>query len=321
MRVEPIKIIKTLKANNGAVRKTAKELSISPGTVINWRRRASDTAEIMRNSSHSTRIKNLRENVKRKSTRPKTIKTGDTISHQDKKAIIDLRKEKRYGARKIKYALDLDISDRTVHNFLKSEGYVKSRYYRRPRYQETTHMYVKNVDRPGKLQLDVKYATPELSGLVHTTYLYAIIDIYSRYKAGVILPALDQALTIEALRYLIPRLPKPIKDNLDFIQTDNGLEYQQQFLDFLETAHQELGLPHKIKHHYIHKSSPNENAVIERSFRTDEEEFFWRIERPEDLTELNIMYQAWMNDYNTFRPHLSLDCMTPMEKLMSYNKS
>jgi hypothetical protein len=31
-------------------------------------------------------------------------------------------------------------------------------------------------------------------------------------------------------------------------------------------------------HHYIHKSAPNENAVIERSFRSDEEEFFWRMD-------------------------------------------
>ena len=319
MRVEPNKIIKTLKANNGAIRKTARDLGISPGTVINWKTKANRTGNSMRNTSPEVKLKYLKENIFRKSTRPKTTKTGNTILRQDKKAIIDLRREKGYGAEKIAYILNLDVTGRTVHNFLKSKGLVKSKNYRRPRYQETTHMYVRNVDRPGKLQLDVKYATPELSGLVHTTYLYAIIDIYSRYKAGVILPALDQALTIEALRYLLPGLPKQIKDNLDFIQTDNGLEYQQQFLNFLKTAHLELGLPNKINHHYIHKSSPNENAVIERSFRTDEEEFFWRIDRPEDLTELNIMYQTWMNEYNTFRPHLSLNCMTPMEKLLSYN--
>lgn len=321
MRVEPSRIIKTLKDNNGAVRKTARDLGISPGTVINWRTIANRSARSMRYATPEARLKYLQEDVYRKSTRPKTIKTGQNIPRQDKKAIIDLRKEKGYGAEKIAYALDLDVTGRTVHNFLKSEGLVKSKNYRRPRYQETTHMYVKNVDRPGKLQLDVKYATPELSGLVHTTYLYAIIDIYSRYKAGVILPALDQALTIEALRYLLPRLPSQIRENLDFIQTDNGLEYQKQFLDFLETAHLELGLPNKIDHHYIHKSSPNENAVIERSFRTDEEEFFWRIDRPEDLTELNVMYQSWMKEYNTFRPHLSLNCMTPMEKLLSYNNN
>lgn len=316
MRVEPKLIIQTLKKNNGVVRKTARELGISPGTVINWRKRAHDGRA---NPGTKTYLARLREGVKRKSTRPHNTKSGSTIDVLTKHAIIDLRKEKGYGADKIHYLLKVPQSSRSVHKILKDEGLVASKNYRRPRYQETTHMYLKNVNRPGKLQLDVKYATPELSGLVHTTYLYAIIDIYSRYKAGVILPALDQALTIEALRYLLPRLPNELKKQLDFIQTDNGLEYQQQFLDFLETAHEELQLEHAISHHYIHKSSPNENAVIERSFRTDEEEFFWCIDRPKDLAELNTMYQSWMEEYNTKRPHLGLNFMTPMEKLLSYN--
>jgi len=33
----------------------------------------------------------------------------------------------------------------------------------------------------------------------------------------------------------------------------------------------EMCLDMNLKHHMIHKSSPNENALIERSFRTDEE--------------------------------------------------
>lgn len=315
MRVEPRIIIQTLKKNNGAIRKTARELNISPGTVINWRRKAHNG----RYSIHSpSGIKVLRENVTRKSTRPHNVRSSITINSAAKHAIIELRKEKGYGAAKIHHLLKIEQSSRSVHKLLKDEGLVKSKNYRRPRYQETTHMYLKNVNRPGKLQLDVKYVTPELSGLVHTTYLYAIIDIYSRYKAGVILPALDQALTIEAMRYLLPRLPEELKKHLDFIQTDNGLEYQQQFLNFLEIAHNELDLEHSISHHYIHKSSPNENAVIERSFRTDEEEFFWRIDRPKDLVELNAMYENWMYVYNNERPHLGLNFMTPTEKLLSY---
>jgi transposase InsO family protein len=186
-------------------------------------------------------------------------------------------------------------------------------------------MYLRNVNRPGKLQLDIKYVTPELSGLAHTTYLYAVIDIYTRWKAGVILPGLDQALVIEALRYIIPRLPETLQERLDFIQTDNGLEFQQQFLDYItnpKRLKKEAHLQNAISHHYIHKSSPNENAVIERSFRTDEEEFFWRIDRPKDLLELNALYQQYMDEYNTFRPHLGLRrgeyIMTPEEKLIEY---
>jgi transposase InsO family protein len=161
--------------------------------------------------------------------------------------------------------------------------------------------------------MDVKYVTPELSGLPHTVYLYAIIDIWSRWKQGVILPAIDQALAVEALKVLIPLLPDNLREQLDFIQTDNGLEFQSKFHSYVVD---ELGW----KHHHTHKSSPNENAVIERSFRTDEEEFFWRMEQPEDEIDLNLMYQQYLNDYNTYRPHLGIDLKTPEEKLLSYTR-
>ena len=51
MRVNPALIIKTLQKNNGAVRATARELGISSGTIINWRRRAGDTCEAARVNS------------------------------------------------------------------------------------------------------------------------------------------------------------------------------------------------------------------------------------------------------------------------------
>ncbi len=168
-------------------------------------------------------------------------------------------------------------------------------------------MYLKNALVPGKLQMDVKYVTPELSGLAHTAYLYAVIDIWSRWKQGVILPLLDQGLAIEALVYMVPLLPF----TPDFIQTDNGLEFQSRFKAHVTSL--------SWQHHYIHKSSPNENAVIERSFRTDEEEFFWWLDgAPEDLVVLNARYQEYLDKYNTYRPHLGLGLQTPEEKLASY---
>lgn len=298
MRVKPTDIIKRLKLNEDGVRQTARDLGISPGTVINWRRRASTaaTAHIRR---YSTR------GLERRSTRPRTVRST-TLSADQQKDLLALRNEDHYGADKLVRIVRTGKSARTVHRFLKSRGLTAAgRNYRRPRYQETTHMYLKNATAPGKLQMDVKYVTPELSGLVHTTYLYAIIDIWSRWKQGIILPAIDQALAIEALQTMAPLLPfRP-----DFIQTDNGLEFQQRFKHYVT---QDLGW----RHHYIHKSSPNENAVIERSFRTDEEEFFWWLEAaPEDLVVLNARYQEYLDKYNTYRPHQGLDYLTPKERL------
>jgi len=301
MRVEPSEIIRMLKRNGGLVRVTAKELGISPGTVINWRKRAK--------AGYRNR---LNERVQRQSTKPHTLraKAGTAILAREQDAILKLRRERGYGARKIKYVLGLNCHHNTIHHFLKLRGLTAStNNYRRPRLQETKHMYLKNTSSPGKLQMDIKYVTPELSGLEHTTYLYAIIDIYTRWKAGVILEHLDQSLCVKSLEYMLPKLPERLRKSLDFIQTDNGLEFQTDFHRYVTEG---LGL----KHHHTHKSSPNENAVIERSFRTDEEEFFWRIPRAAvDIEELNEWYAQYLNDYNTFRPHMGLNYLTPEEKL------
>jgi putative transposase len=293
MRREPKVIIKTLKKNGGAVRKTARELGVSPGTVIFWRTR-----------SRSLYGNLSTEKLFRKSTIPKK-KRVSVLNNDEKIAIEHIRETKGRCAQKIKAILKIPHHHNTIHLYLKKRGYVKeSGYYRRPRYQETIHMHTKNVTKPGKLQMDIKYVTPELSGLPHTLFLYAVIDIYSRYKQGVILPLLDQGLSIQALKILTPLLPfKP-----DFVQTDNGLEFQKRFLEFVES----LGW----QHHFIHKSTPNENAVIERSFRTDEEEFFFfRMKKPKDEINLNLQYQAYLKEYNEERPHLGINLLTPLQKI------
>lgn len=298
MRVEPKLIIETLQTNKGCVRHTAGQLGISPGTVINWRRKA-------KTGSRGGRY--LSTSVKRRSTKPKTVRLT-SLSAEAQDQILAVRTARGLCAVKIASQLDLNCHHRTVHRFLASRGLVKSpARHVRPLFQETKHMYVGNAKTPGKLQMDVKYVTPELSGLEHTCYLYAIMDIFSRFKLGVMLPLLDQALAIRTASEIVPWLPF----KSDFIQTDNGLEFQNRFSDYVT---KEL----KLKHHYIHKSSPNENAVIERSFRTDEEEFFFRLERrPKDLNQLNLLYQEFLVYYNTERPHLGIDLQTPVAKIES----
>jgi len=299
MRVDPKQIVRVLRKNNGAIRRSARELGVSPGTVRNWKKRA---------RSGNGRMGELNSRVERRSTTPHAARRGTMLTAEEQDAVLVLRRERGHGALKIAATLGIPSKYRSVHRFLKRKGLVAPGVnYRRPRYQKTTHMYLKNVTQPGKLQMDVKYVTPELSGLVHTAYLYAVVDIWSRYKQGVILPAVDQALAIEALKYMVPLLPF----TPDFVQTDNGLEFQQRFQQYVTT---ELGW----QHHHIHKSSPNENAVIERSFRTDEEEFFWRMDGPAtDIIQLNAQYQAWLKYYNEERLHLGIELRTPLARLRS----
>ena len=159
-----------------------------------------------------------------------------------------------------------------------------------------------NTKTIGYLQSDIKYVTPELSGLSYTTYEYAFIDIYSRYKVALILPTLDQEAAITALRWMVNQFPFRPK----FVQTDNGWEFGSRFTaECTKLA---------LAHYFIHKRTPNENAVIERSFRTDQDEFFYYLEkRPQDINELNLWFQTYLKEYNEERPHFGIGLKTPLE--------
>jgi transposase InsO family protein len=206
-------------------------------------------------------------------------------------------------AEKISKLLNLPCSPKTVHRFLKRKSLVrKYGYHLRPYFQETTHMHLGNTKTVGYLQMDVKYITPQLSGLPWTCFEYGVIDIFSRYKEAVILNQLDQDGSIAALFEIIPRLPFKVV----FMQTDNGLEFQERFHRTLS----DMG----IKHHYVHKDTPNENAIIERSFRTDEDEFFFRLEKvPQHYDELRVWFVKYLHEYNYTRPHLGIKLKTPYE--------
>lgn len=289
MRVKPRLMIEEV--NKGtSVSNTAKKLGVHRSTVYRWIKKA-----------RGARGKLSGHKLKRKSTRPKTIHFA--LSPKQKNLAIAKRKEKQTMAEKIVKKLDLPCHPSTLHRLFKAKDLVrKYGYHRRPRFQDTTHMHAKNTKTIGYLQMDVKYITPELSGLPWTCFEYAVIDIFSRYKEAVILNHLDQDGSISALLELIPKLPfKPV-----FLQTDNGLEFQGRF--------HKLCTDMNLKHHLIHKNTPNENALIERSFRTDEEEFFFWLDRqPQNYDELRDWFASWLHEYNYERPHLGIHLKTPYE--------
>lgn len=290
MRIRPKTIILALKRNQGYVWETALELNIHRSTVYRWRKRA--------NTGWGFSSAKLR----RKSTRPHHIR-GHSLSSKELSKAVELRNSTGWTAEKIVFELKLPVSSLTLHREFKKLRIVrKYGYHRRPLFQNTIHIHLGNTKTIGFLQMDVKDITPELCGLPYTCFEYGVIDIFSRYKEAVILNHLDQDGSMSAIIEILPKLPfKPV-----FLQTDNGLEFQGRFQSLLSDL--------KINYHAIHKSTPNENALIERSFRTDEEEFFFRLKRaPYHYDELRIWFAEFLNKYNTWRPHLGINLKTPMK--------
>ncbi len=294
-------IITTWKACNQNYSETARQLGIDRRTVKRWVDRGRQPWGYVR-----------WQGIQRQSTAPKHPKRA--LQGEAAAQVRAWREATGFCREKLAAWAQrhgLTVSASTIHRYLQRAGLIRaSTKRRRPRFQNGRVMRPSNCPGLGYLQLDVKYVTPELSGLPYTCYLYAAMDIHSRYKVGLILPKLDEGGALLALYHATQQFPFP----LQYVQTDNGLEFQQRFHAKCATL--------QLEHFYIHKSSPNDNAVIERSFRTDEEEFFfWLKEAPQDHLELNTWYQAYLVTYNTIRPHMGINMLTPKEAIDLYQKS
>ena len=71
-------------------------------------------------------------------------------------------------------------------------------------------------------------------------------------------------------------------------------------------------MEYAIKFRPVKPASPHLNGKVERSQRTDLDEFYATADL--DAPDLGEALLAWQDHYNHFRPHGSLNGLTPWEK-------
>lgn len=71
-----------------------------------------------------------------------------------------------------------------------------------------------------------------------------------------------------------------------------------------------------MKHVYIKPRTPQLNGKVERSHRTDQQEFYQLLTYKDDV-DLIKKLKAWEDFYNYHRPHGSHDGKTPYEVMKS----
>ncbi len=167
-----------------------------------------------------------------------------------------------------------------------------------------TRRYAKRV--PGHhIQVDVTFlslATTE--GKRVRRYQYTAIDDATRIRALRIYDRHNQKNAIHFIDYVVEKFPFRIHT----VRTDRGHEFQAQFHWHVEDR--------GIRHVYIKPRSPQLNGKVERSHRTDKEEFHQLLTYTDDV-DLNQKLEEWESFYNLSRPHGAFKGKTPYEAMRS----
>jgi transposase InsO family protein len=195
----------------------------------------------------------------------------------------------------------IKISDAGVYRILRRHGL--NRLPRGTRVRKIhTKRYQKQV--PGhQIQLDVKFLTfPGKDGKPTKRYQYTAIDDATRIRALKVYSRHTQANAIAFIDHVIAKFPFRIRE----VRTDNGHEFQAKFHWHVEDQ--------GIRHAYIKPSSPQLNGKVERSHRTDDEEFYQLLSYKDD-TDLEQKLTEWERFYNLSRPHGAFNGKAPYEVL------
>ena len=222
-----------------------------------------------------------------------------------KEKIIYARKNYHLGPDRISWYLkryhDISISGSGVYHVLKRHGYNRLPRNAKRRTIQTVR-YEKQV--PGHhIQVDVKFLIfPQSDGTKIRRFQYTAIDDATRIRALKIYERHNQQNAIDFIDYVIKKFPFRIQT----IRTDNGHEIQANLHWHVENQ--------GMRHVYIKPGTPRLNGKVERSHRTDKEEFYQLLSYTGDV-DLKEKLNEWEAFYNFQRPHGAFKGKTPYEIL------
>ena len=196
---------------------------------------------------------------------------------------------------------DIKISDAGVYRVLKRHGVSRLPGKVGRRAVHTTR-YEKKV--PGHhIQLDVKFLSFKAkTGATIKRFQYTAIDDATRIRALKIYNKHNQINAMDFVDYVIEKFPFRIQ----MIRTDRGHEFQAKFHWHVEDR--------GIRHVYIKPRSPQLNGKVERSHRSDQEEFYQLLSYKDDV-DLEAKLADWERFYNLARPHGAHNGQSPYEAL------
>lgn len=265
-----------------SVKKTCRLFGIPRKTYYYWRKKDYGLASKQYSSKRSHPHKKLTPGVKAFIENQKLITNYGPLK-------MSMLVEKELG---------LYVSPSLIYRFYRKKKLIRKPQKRIPWYQPIKERV--KIAKPGEgVQVDVKYVYGK-KGI--RRYQFSVLDVFTKKYFFAVFNTKESKNAIKTHK----RAEKYFGFKINSVQSDNGSEFRGKYHNWLTRK--------RITHYFIPKSSPNWNPHVERIHKTIDDEFY---QNPYRVWK--TPYQ-WLRYYNFERIHLSLDGLTPQEKLECVTK-
>lgn len=237
--------------------------------------------------------------------------------------VLQIRLGLSYGPKRIvdeMSDLGIVIGEKAVRGIIERAGLVK--HQKRPRKKAAQPFY---APYPGyRVQIDTKLM-PVADGedkRRSRKQQFTAVDIVSKIRYLAVKDGLSNSSSITFVREALV-FYESIGIDVECVQTDNHSTFTNLCVGGNKKGDHELRRIHPFTQHLLdrgieHKLSrpgtPQHNGFVERSHRTDEEEFYsFTNTLGMDLTALNEAMKQWQYEYNHIRRHSGCGNLSPME--------
>lgn len=235
--------------------------------------------------------------------------------------ILQLRLATNYGPKRLKNELSdygVAVGEKAIRGVIKDADLVKKQ--RKPRKKESQPFY---APYPGyRLQVDTKAVPNDGDKRRSRRQQFTAIDIVSKIRYLKVMDGLSNGNSVAFVKEALAFYAS-IGIKIECVQTDNHATFTNLFSGGNKKSDHELRRVHplalflvseNIEHKLSRPGTPQHNGFVERSHRTDEEEFY-RVTKTAgvDISILQTKMDQWQDEYNNTRRHSSCSNLPPIE--------
>ncbi len=257
------------------------------------------------------------QSLEDRSRRPHKVRAKVVRNHQVEMQVCQIRRKYPYfGKEKIKRILERDYK---INISVSSVGRILTQYRS---VLPKVKMQTKRIRTLKKKRTRIAQVKKDMKGIVSEWLQIDTIELNLRFTKVFLFSAVDplsklyylrayhRATSLNARDFLF-RLTYLHNHKIKYLQVDNGSEWEKYFVQEVEKR--------KITLVYNYPKSPKMNAFVERVNGTVQSEYLDRFYEETSVSKINEILYDCLIEYNFYRPHRSLNLLTPIEYCSKLN--